>query len=125
MGRLGAKRHKTGPCKEEAKPVAITVPPDCLHVDGAPYPVQHTGQPPVHQMIVISDMQHESVQVCFGMPLLSPLPCLCGLDLQAASWRAAARSCAMQQHLQPLLGSRYILQRSGRAGLSQGCAHST
>ena len=40
-----AKRHKAGPSIEEAKPAAITVPPDCLHVDGAPYCV--------HQMTVI------------------------------------------------------------------------
>ena len=52
MGRSGAKRHKAGPSKEDAKPVAITVPPDCLHVDGASYPAQHTVRPPVHQMIV-------------------------------------------------------------------------
>ena len=36
MGKLGAKRHKPSPSKEEAKPVAITVPHDCLPVDGAP-----------------------------------------------------------------------------------------
>eukprot|EP00891_Asterochloris_glomerata_P008130 jgi/Astpho2/8130/Aster-x1483 len=35
MGKLGAKRHKPSPSKEEAKPVAITVPHDCLPVDGS------------------------------------------------------------------------------------------
>ena len=53
MGKLGAKRHKAGSSMEEAKPVAITVPPDCLHVDGAPCPAQHTVQPPVYQMTVL------------------------------------------------------------------------